>query len=80
MEKLGVGFVSAGRIVNTHHVGAWRVRNARSTVVVKLMMAYYTAEKGKKPGFPLKVWKVLCPKWQREMESARSSKVQFGIM
>jgi len=30
------------------------------------MMAYYMAEKGKKLSFPLKFWKVLCPKWHRE--------------
>lgn len=66
MEKFGVGFVGAGWIVNTHDVGAWRVRNARASVLVKLMMAYYMAEKGKKLSFPLKFWKVLCPKWHRE--------------
>ena len=66
MEKLGVDFAGAGWIVNTHYIGAWRVRNARAVVVVKLIMANYTAEKGKKPSFALKFWRVLCPKWHME--------------
>lgn len=66
MEKLGVVFLGAGWIVNTYHVGAWRVRNARAAVGVKLMMACYMAEKKKKLGFPLKDSNVMSPKWQKE--------------
>ena len=66
MEKLEVGFVGASWIVNIHHVGTWGVRSARASVLVNFMMAYYTAEKGKKVSFPLKFLGVLCSKWQRE--------------
>jgi hypothetical protein len=57
--------LGAGWIVHTYHVGGWRVRDARAAVGVKLMMAYYMAEKKKKLDFPLKDSKVMSPKWQK---------------
>jgi predicted dehydrogenase len=53
MKKLGVGFVGAGWIVNTHHVKAWRwIRNANITAVcdIKEKQAKATAALCRKLG------------------------------
>jgi len=74
MEEFGVGFVGAGWILKTHHVGAWRVRNARAIV------AYYKAEKGKKVSFPQRFGEFCAQSGTGKMESTRPRKCQFGMM